>query len=283
VRAPRFDDRSLFRYKPGFDTNLIDTVMDWQAFGGLQRATEMCNNNGACRKATGGAMCPSFRATQEEQHVTRGRANTLRLALSGQLGKDAFTSDEMADTMALCVSCKACKRECPTGVDMAKMKIEFLHHYYQRHSMPLKEKLIAYLPRYAPLAKKLGFLLNLRDRIPGLATLSEKLLGFSRHRPLPTWRRDAFGHHDELATHIITRKLAEAKNKTPSSVSPASKEVVLLVDTFNTYFEPGNARAALSAARRRRSSSSKSRSRPARATSRPGCHSQASSTSTKPW
>ena len=103
------------------------------ATGGFAKAVEMCNNNGHCRKFDAGTMCPSFRVTRDEQHVTRGRANTLRLALSGQLGADAFTSDAMRDAMELCVGCKGCKRECPTGVDMARMKIEFLAHYKRRH------------------------------------------------------------------------------------------------------------------------------------------------------
>jgi hypothetical protein len=93
--------------------------------GGLAKAVEMCNNNGHCRKFDAGTMCPSYRVTRDEQHLTRGRANTLRLALSGQLGPDAFTSDAVADAMDLCVGCKGCKRDCPTGVDMARMKIEF--------------------------------------------------------------------------------------------------------------------------------------------------------------
>jgi len=254
VRAPKFDDRTLFRYPPGYEDvryqpDMIATVMDWKAHGGYDRAVEMCNNNGACRKIDGGAMCPSYRATRDEQHSTRGRANSLRLALSGQLGKDAFCSSDMFDTMSLCVSCKACKRECPTGVDMAKMKIEFLHHYHANHGLPFKEKLIAWLPRYAPIARKLGFLLNLRNTIPGLPTLSEKLLGFTRHRPLPAWRRDSFGHHSELATRTINRKLAEAqanREGKPAEQQVTNREVVLLIDTFNTYFEPENARAALS-------------------------------------
>jgi ferredoxin len=98
-------------------------------FGG---AVEMCNNNGTCRKLAGGAMCPSYRVTKSEQHLTRGRANSLRLAITGQLGEGAFTSPEMKETMDLCVSCKACRRECPTGVDMARMKVEFLSHYHAR-------------------------------------------------------------------------------------------------------------------------------------------------------
>src|SRR3954469_210048 len=130
VNAPAFDDRTLFRYGPDYHADTIDARLDWSAYpgagGGFQGAIEMCNNNGACRALAGGVMCPSYRVTRDERDVTRGRANTLRLAISGQLGPDALTSDEMAQTLKLCVSCKACRRECPTGVDMARMKIEVL-------------------------------------------------------------------------------------------------------------------------------------------------------------
>ncbi len=129
VRAPKMDDRSLFRFKPGYRPLPVETALDWSEWGGFAGAAEMCNNNGACRVRDPGVMCPSFRATGDERHLTRGRANTLRLALSGQLGPEALVSPDMRDTMDLCISCKGCKRECPTGVDMARMKIEFLHHY----------------------------------------------------------------------------------------------------------------------------------------------------------
>src|SRR5258707_434088 len=122
------DDRSLFRYPPDYRVTELKTALDWSAYpgagGGFQGAVEMCNNNGACRKLEGGVMCPSYRATRNEKDVTRGRANTLRLAISGQLGADALASDEMMDTMKLCVSCKACRHECPTRVDMTHMRID---------------------------------------------------------------------------------------------------------------------------------------------------------------
>ena len=271
VRGSKQDDRTLFRFKPGYAAQQLDTALDWSEWNapgeaadaassrgpetsatssrgpetsatssrgpetnaaasrGFVAAVEMCNNNGHCRKFDAGTMCPSYRATGNERDLTRGRANTLRLALSGQLGADAFTSEAMHEAMDLCVSCKGCKRECPTGVDMAKMKIEFLHHYHKRHGVSLKDRLIAYLPRYAPWAARLPWLANLRDSIPGLAGLSESLLGLSAKRALPQWRGNAF-HLDSIAA--------------PRSAD-AAREVVLLVDTFNNYFEPDNARAAL--------------------------------------
>ena len=228
VHAPRMDDRSLFRYKPDYQVAPMETALDWSEWGGFGSAVEMCNNNGACRKANVGVMCPSYRATRDEQHLTRGRANTLRLAISGQLGADALISDAMYDTMDLCVSCKGCKRECPTGIDMAKMKVEFLHHYHKHHRLSLKDRLIAYLPRYARFAARLSFVLNLRDRISGLAWLSEKLLGLSARRTLPLWRADYFDDKQESASTRPTH----------------NGEVVVLVDTFNRYYEPENARAA---------------------------------------
>ena len=120
VRAPAMNDRSLFRYKPGYAVRDFASALDWSDYsgagGGFQGAVEMCNNNGACRKMLSGVMCPSYRVTRNERDLTRGRANTLRLAISGQLGPNALTSAEMQETMKLCVSCKACRRECPTGV-----------------------------------------------------------------------------------------------------------------------------------------------------------------------
>ncbi|GIR45134.1 MAG: hypothetical protein CM15mP54_19880 [Paracoccaceae bacterium] len=122
------DARDLFRYAPGYQVKDFPTKLDWKAWSGaangFQGAVEMCNNNGACRKLVGGVMCPSFRITGDEKDSTRGRANILRLAMSGQLGPDAMTSNHMEESLKLCVSCKACKRECPTGVDMSSMKIE---------------------------------------------------------------------------------------------------------------------------------------------------------------
>ncbi|HKX38514.1 MAG TPA: FAD-linked oxidase C-terminal domain-containing protein, partial [Burkholderiales bacterium] len=214
VDPPRMDDRKLFRFKPGYETRVPPPALDWSEWGGYDKAVEMCNNNGHCRKFDAGTMCPSYRATMEEVHLTRGRANTLRLALSGQLELDA-----VKDALDLCVSCKGCKRECPTGVDMARMKIEFLAQHRRRHHLSLRERAIAYLPRYAPLAARFAPLSNLAS-----ATL-KTLLGFSARRELPRWRRDRF----------VERAWAKS----------GGREVVLFVDSFNRWFEPENARAAI--------------------------------------
>jgi FAD/FMN-containing dehydrogenase/Fe-S oxidoreductase len=230
VHPPRMDDRSLMRYPPDYDFADLPTAHDWSDWpgksGGFQGAVEMCNNNGACRKLAGGVMCPSYRVTRNERDVTRGRANTLRLALSGRLGQDALFSDEMAETLKLCVSCKACKRECPTGVDMARMKSEVLHQRAQRLGHSLRDRLIAELPRYAPAAVALGPLITLRNRIPALAALGEKLTGLSRARSLPRFRRD----------HFRDSEIAGAGT---------GDKVVLFADTFSRWFEPEIPRAAL--------------------------------------
>src|SRR5712691_10618699 len=196
VDAPDMDDRTLFRYPPDYHVDDLKTVLDWSAYpgagGGFQGAVEMCNNNGACRKLEGGVMCPSYRVTRNEKDVTRGRANTLRLAISGQLGPDALASDEMMETLKLCVSCKACRHECPTSVDMAKMKIEVLAARVAKHGLSLRDRLVGFLPRYAALASRLAPLANWRNNSPLLRSLFEKVAGINAQRALPEWRRDVF-------------------------------------------------------------------------------------------
>lgn len=231
VDAPKMDDRSLFRYRPDYRVTDLKTRLDWSVYpgagGGFQGAVEMCNNNGACRKLEGGVMCPSYRATRSEKDVTRGRANTLRLAISGQLGPDALSSDEMMETLKLCVSCKACRHECPTGVDMAKMKIEVLAARAASHGLTLRDRLVGYLPRYAGLASRFAPLANLRNRSPLLRKLFERFGGISARRTLPAFRSDVFASPAE-------------------SVGPETgREVVLFADTFNRIYERENLDAAL--------------------------------------
>src|SRR3954471_8006325 len=231
VDAPKMDDRTLFRYPPDYRIGELKTALDWSAYpgagGGFQGAVEMCNNNGACRKLEGGVMCPSYRVTRDEKDVTRGRANTLRLAISGQLGPDALASDEMMETLKLCVSCKACRHECPTGVDMAKMKIEVLAARAATHGLSLRDRLVGYLPRYAGLASRLAPLANWRNRSPLLRKLFEQFAGISAQRALPAFRRDVF------------RTDVEAFGP------EGGREVVLFSDTFNRVYERENLDAAL--------------------------------------
>jgi FAD/FMN-containing dehydrogenase/Fe-S oxidoreductase len=231
VRAPRFDDRRNFRYPPGYGAEGVRTHLDWSAFTGsgegFQGAVEMCNNNGACRALHTGVMCPSYRVTRDERDVTRGRANTLRLAITGQLDADALASEAMHETLKLCVSCKACRRECPTGVDMARMKIEVQAARMARHGCSLHDRMIAYLPRYAPWAAHWPVLANMRNRSPRLRQWSEKYLGFNARRDLPMWRKP----------------WREPAGGRAGAIN--GKWVAFFADTFNRYFEPENVQAAL--------------------------------------
>src|SRR4051812_41282296 len=212
VNPSKMDDKSLFRFKPGYRTEVSAAALDWSEWGGFDKAVEMCNNNGHCRKFDAGTMCPSYRATRNERDLTRGRANTLRLALSGQLGHAG--EQAVKDALDLCVSCKGCKRECPTGVDMARMKIEFTARYKARHGHSLRDRAIAFLPTYAPLAARLAPLAN------AASAAMKGALGLTRQ--LPRWRTDWF-----------------------RDTGAPDGDVILFVDTFNRYFEPENARAAV--------------------------------------
>ena len=267
IDPPKMDDSSYFRYPPSYKVIPLQPALDWSAWNvqnnpvteetsapgtggdpamGLAKAVEMCNNNGHCRKFDAEVMCPSYRVTRDEKHLTRGRANTLRLALSNQLDvKDdsPLGSDAVKEVMELCVSCKACRRECPTGVDMAKMKIEFLAAYKKRVGHSLRDLAVAYLPKYASIISNtpgLAALLNLRNHIAPIAKLQEWLMGISAQRSLPTWRSRTFwSNKKQVAAHHFTPDQLNTPNQ------QGNKGVVLLADTFNAYFENENLQAAL--------------------------------------
>jgi FAD/FMN-containing dehydrogenase/Fe-S oxidoreductase len=238
VRPTRMDDRSLFRFKPDYKAVDYKPALDWSAWnvqndprtealsepgtggdpsGGFAKAVDMCNNNGHCRKFDAGTMCPSFRVTRDEVHLTRGRANTLRLALSGQLGGNALASDAVAAALDLCVSCKGCKRDCPTGVDMARMKIEAKSARRMAKGLSLRDRLIGDLPAMAPWARRLPWLFNLASRF-------QRFAGFTHERALPQWRADTF-----LAT---------------TGTDAEDATVVIFADTFSNNFAPDVLRAA---------------------------------------
>ena len=221
VRPFKSDDRSLMRYKPGYKAENITTHYDWSAWGQFSDAVEMCNNNGACRKLDSGVMCPSYRVTKEEKDLVRGRANTLRLALSNQLPEGSFVSKEMFETMELCVSCKACQRECPMSVDMAKMKSEFLSHYYIKFSMSIKDKIISDMPKLIWLLKIIAPIFNTVKNIPLLDKAIE-FFGFSSKRQMPVVQNIA--------------PLKEIYQTQPQ----LNNKIILLADTFNINFEIKN-------------------------------------------
>ena len=221
VRPFKSDDRSLMRYKPGYKAENITTHYDWSAWGQFSDAVEMCNNNGACRKLDSGVMCPSYRVSKEEKDLVRGRANTLRLALSNQLPEGSFASKEMFETMELCVSCKACQRECPMSVDMAKMKSEFLSHYYKKFSMSIKDKIISDMPKLIWLLKIIAPIFNTVKNIPLLDKAIE-FFGFSSKRQMPVVQNIA--------------PLKEIYQTQPQ----LNNKIILLADTFNINFEIKN-------------------------------------------
>lgn len=247
INPPKMDDRSKFRFGPGYAVEEMQTALDWSSWNvlrdpltgvetqpgtgmdasnGLASAVEMCNNNGHCRKFDAGTMCPSYRVTKDEQHVTRGRANTLRLALSGQLGSEGLASQEVKDVLDLCVSCKGCKRDCPTGVDMAKMKIEARAARAFKHGLAMRDRLIAFMPRFAPWASKMGPILSAAEKTPILGHWLKRTMGFATQRALPAFRAPFLKGHDTQNSHAST------------------KEVLLFVDTFNNYIDADNAHAA---------------------------------------
>ena len=252
IAPPKMDDARNFRFGPGYSELTLTPALDWSRWNvnrdpvtgeesapgtggdralGLAKAVEVCNSNGHCRKFDAGTMCPSFRITLDEQHVTRGRASTLRLAISGQLGEHALASAEVKDVLDLCVSCKGCKRDCPTGVDMAKIKIEARAAWTKRHGLRMRDRLFAFLPRYAPLASRIGSVLSLAQRTPLIAAWLKRAVGLAMRRSLPRFK----------ASFLSTSK---AGGGAAAMAANLNKEVLLFVDTFNNFMEPENARAA---------------------------------------
>ncbi|MDE2826469.1 MAG: 4Fe-4S dicluster domain-containing protein, partial [Bacteroidota bacterium] len=218
------------RYGADYEVVPVELNLDFSAEHGFDRAIEMCNGAGICRKDTTGVMCPSFMVTREEEHSTRGRANALRAALSGVLPHEELTSARMYEVMDLCVECKACKSECPSSVDMAKIKFEFLAQYHTKHGTPLRTRLFGDIARFSRLAS--GALAPPINGILGSMPVRFALdrgLGISRQRKLPAFARKPF-----------TKWFKQRPQRTQER-----ERVVLFNDTFNTFNEPHVAIAAV--------------------------------------
>lgn len=211
------------RYRQANPLKNITTVFKWDDTEGIVRATEKCSGSGDCLKSDiiGGTMCPSYMATRDEKHTTRGRANILREYFTGRLASDELYLEDVHETLSLCLSCKACKSECPSGVDIAKLKAEFLQHYYSQKGTPVKALLIGYLPSIQHLFSPFPWIYNLAIKTPGLKVLLPKMLGFSTKRSIP------------LMNNISLKTWSKWHKK----ANPRQKTVYFFADEFTNYSE----------------------------------------------
>jgi Fe-S oxidoreductase len=210
------------RYGAGYQTVEPPTLFDYAEHGGMGRSVEMCSGLGVCRKTLDGTMCPSYMATREEKHSTRGRANALRLAMSGKLGQSGLGDHEVHDVLDLCLECRACKAECPVGVDVARFKSEFLAGYWRRHGTPWRARAIGHAHALSKLGSRFAPLSNMAAQSGLGRWINEKLLHIDRRRTPPSFARETFA-----------RRL-EALSPTPSALPG----VVLFNDTFTNYNHP---------------------------------------------
>ena len=252
VDAPPMD-RDL-RYGPTYGTIALETALDWPA--GFATEIEMCNGAGVCRKLNTGAMCPSFMATREEEHSTRGRANLLRAALSGHLPASELTSPRMYQAMELCVACKACKSECPSSVDMARIKTEFLAHYYAEHPHRLRDHLFANIDPLSRLAS--GWRAPLANWMLSLGltkSVLDRWFGISKERSLPHFSRapltrgGARGEGRGAKTSRTTPVPSAINNQqlpiNNQALTIDHSSPLLFVDTYTAYSYPHVAEAAI--------------------------------------
>jgi FAD/FMN-containing dehydrogenase/Fe-S oxidoreductase len=218
------------RYGPEYRAWEPATLLDFSPQGGFRAAVEMCNGVGVCRKTLEGTMCPSYMATRDEEHSTRGRANALRAVLSGRVPAADLAGRRLYEVMDLCLECKACKAECPANVDMAKLKYEFLHHYYAANGLPLRNRLFGRIAALSRVGSRLAPLSNWLAEWAPPRWLLERAAGIDRRRPLPAFARETF-------TDWFRRR---------APTGDASRGPVgLFPDTFVTYNVPEIGRAAV--------------------------------------
>jgi FAD/FMN-containing dehydrogenase/Fe-S oxidoreductase len=216
------------RFGAGYQTPNPATWFDYSEYGGLGGAVEMCSGVGACRKKLSGTMCPSYMATREESDSTRGRANVLRLAMAGRLGESGLGDEGVYDVLDLCLECRACKSECPVGVDMARFKSEFLADYWSRHGTPMRARALGNIHRLSVWGSRFAPLSNWISSSQPVRWLNEKLLDIDQRRSLPAWKRETFGRW------LSGRRAADGA--TP---------VTLFNDTFTNHYDPEIGIAAL--------------------------------------
>ena len=216
------------RFDPSWKPMQLETYFDFSSNGGIAEHAEMCNGQGACRQTFGGQMCPSYMATRDEEHSTRGRANALRTVFSGLVPHTEFTGRRLHEVLSLCLECKGCKFECPSSVDMAKLKYEFLGHYHAEHGFTLREKLFGNVHRLNPIGVRLAPLLNTAARLPG-AGLGQRLLGIHPKRRMPKFAGQSFTSW--FRKH--KRDVARTSLNFPQDERPAPRgRVVLFNDTY---------------------------------------------------
>jgi FAD/FMN-containing dehydrogenase/Fe-S oxidoreductase len=225
---------SNLRYGPGYRTVQPLTFFDYSEHGGLPGAVEMCSGLGACRKTLEGSMCPSYMATREETHSTRGRANVLRLAMSGRLGEAGLGDEGVREVLDLCLECRACKAECPVGVDVARFKSEFLADYWRRNGAPLRAHLLGHVHSMSRWGSRFAPLSNAIVRSALGRALNERLAGIDRRRTLPEWTSQCF-------TKTFRSRARPAA--TPSGRT--HRTVALFNDTFTNYYSPAIGMAGL--------------------------------------
>ncbi|NLY01451.1 MAG: FAD-binding protein [Rhodopirellula sp.] len=220
---------SHLRYGEQYLVGPVANLFQYREQGGFAAAVEQCNGVGACRKLGSGTMCPSYMATRDEEATTRGRANALRLGMSGQLGPEALRSDRMREVLELCLSCKACKSECPNAVDMAKLKADVQQMHHDEHGVPLGYRMVGAMPDAARrLAGPLGPIVNFFQKLPGYRWLLEKLTGIDRRRPMPPFPARS------LRSLLREREAQIGVQHTPTCIG----RVVLFDDTYANYMEP---------------------------------------------
>ena len=215
------------RYGAGYQTPDPPAYFDYEEYGGLARAVEMCSGLGACRKKLDGTMCPSYMVTREEMHSTRGRANTLRLAMAGRLGEAGLGDEGVHEVLDLCLECRACKAECPVGVDVARFKSEFLADYWRRHGTPLRARAMAHVHTLASWASPVAPLANAVARSGAGRWMNERLLGIDRRRVPPAFVRDT-----------LERRFARQSAIRDQSAIRNPQSAVLFADTFTNFNHP---------------------------------------------